>query len=215
MMKLIMTILIILLLQCAFQGVSSGKLTVIQNPDVSVMEGNPVNLNCCCTGEFERVKLEWKKNQTLLKKGTFQSNSGCLILAFPKIKHEDSGRYVCKARVEIPLLIVDEGNGTTINVTDNMDDGTREDSDSPSTTNLPLVVPLASLGPFILIALICWCRQRRKQELAVRVIYEVPHIDSEVDKHSTGSSESGTKWCQVPVYESFDYFEGVETDCSK
>ncbi|KAM9836683.1 uncharacterized protein ACBR49_019123 isoform 2-T2 [Aulostomus maculatus] len=47
-----------------------------------------------------------------------------------------------------------------------------------------------------------------------RVIYEVPHTDSEVadlDKHSTSSSRGSSQWCQVPVYESFDYFERVET----
>ncbi|GLD64072.1 uncharacterized protein AKAME5_001563500, partial [Lates japonicus] len=51
-----------------------------------------------------------------------------------------------------------------------------------------------------------------------RVIYEVPHIDSEVaemDKHSTNSSTGSTEWCQVPVYESCDYFERVQTKESR
>ncbi|XP_028330086.1 vascular cell adhesion protein 1-like isoform X2 [Gouania willdenowi] len=151
------------------QGVSSGELNVIQSPDVSVMEGNPVNLNCCFTGPFEIVKLEWKKNQTLLKKGTFHSNSGCLILAFLKMKHEDSGRYVCIARTEIPLLNVAEGNGTTINVmtrdsTDNMDNSTREEE-----TPVIVAYVLRSLVILILITAFIYCyysttkAQRQKQ----------------------------------------------------
>ncbi|KAM9425522.1 uncharacterized protein KZ484_010535 isoform 2-T2 [Pholidichthys leucotaenia] len=48
--------------------------------------------------------------------------------------------------------------------------------------------------------------------VAARVIYEVPHVDSEVsdiDKHSTSSSRGSSEWCQVPVYDSF-YFQHVD-----
>lgn len=75
------------------------------------------------------------------------------------------------------------------------------------------------------------------------MIYEVPHSDSEVvdvDKRSTGSSAASSQWvsswsrpwtqlpapdrsscsvcllqCQVPVYESFDYFEGLQMGGTK
>ncbi|CAL8377451.1 unnamed protein product [Gadus morhua 'NCC'] len=61
------------------------------------------------------------------------------------------------------------------------------------------------------VALIClWKLQRRRGlDRAARVIYEVPHEDSEVDGTSTSSSKGSSQWCQVPVYESFDYFERV------
>ncbi|XP_053199564.1 uncharacterized protein LOC128384006 [Scomber japonicus] len=76
-----------------------------------------------------------------------------------------------------------------------------------------MIIALAVVCPVLLLTLIPFCILQRKRAIAARVIYEVPHIDSEVadvDKHSTTSSRGSTQWCQVPVYESVDYFEQTE-----
>uniref|UniRef100_A0A8C4NX27 Ig-like domain-containing protein n=1 Tax=Dicentrarchus labrax TaxID=13489 RepID=A0A8C4NX27_DICLA len=110
--------------------VSSGTLVVTQTPAVSAMEGETVNVSCCWTwtGKPERMTVDWLKNQTSVKIDIFSltnhsqgslrmDTSDCLNLTFMKISREDSGRYTCKASVEIPLLVEFEGNGTVITVT--------------------------------------------------------------------------------------------------
>nr|XP_033507964.1 junctional adhesion molecule A-like isoform X2 [Epinephelus lanceolatus] len=172
-------------------SVSSGTLVVTQSPDVSVMEGETVNITCCWTLGFGRMRVAWLKNQTNTNKTEISrlinqsqglmpnETSNCLHLTFPNVTREDSGRYICKVTVEIPSLTVVNGNGTVITVT-------AKGNTMDNTTGAQ----------------------------AARVIYEVPHIDSEeeeMDKHSTSSSRGSSQWCQVPVYESFDYFERVQT----
>ncbi|XP_051231292.1 uncharacterized protein LOC127349519 isoform X2 [Dicentrarchus labrax] len=134
-------------------GVSSGTLVVTQTPAVSAMEGETVNVSCCWTwtGKPERMTVDWLKNQTSVKIDIFSltnhsqgslrmDTSDCLNLTFMKISREDSGRYTCKASVEIPLLVEFEGNGTVITVTarENTKDHTNPPTadNSDSNTNL-------------------------------------------------------------------------------
>ncbi|XP_035531366.1 uncharacterized protein LOC118338212 [Morone saxatilis] len=230
-MKLLLSSLLLASL-CALSSwsVSSGTLVVTQTPAVSAMEGDAVNVSCCwnLTGEAERMRVSWLKNQTSVKEIIIIKNhsqgslrnatSDCLNLTFTKISKEASGRYTCKVSVEIPFFAESEGNGTVITVT------ARENTTHPAEENnqnspsnhppLPLIISVAVVVPLLLIALVCFCSLRRRQAQAARVIYEVPHTDSEVgemDKHSTTSSRGSSQWCQVPVYESFDYFERVQT----
>ncbi|KAM6909498.1 uncharacterized protein FYW49_013337 [Xenentodon cancila] len=82
----------------------------------------------------------------------------------------------------------------------------------------PAIIALVVIVPLLIIALICFFALRRNQGHATRVIYEAPHFDSEnaeMDKHSTSSSTGSSQWCQVPVYDSLDYFERVETNGSE
>ncbi|XP_031707390.1 uncharacterized protein LOC116385800 [Anarrhichthys ocellatus] len=206
---------------------SPGRPAVTQSADVSVVEGETVNISCCWTPEFERLRVQWLENQTDMKKILYLKNlshgslpeetSDCSNLTITNVTREDSGRYICKVTVDIPVLTVVEGNGTVITVTAR--DNTKDNTAGGSINNLsltPVIIPLAVVAPLLLIALVCFCSLRRRQGSvqAARVIYEVPHINSEVvemDKHSTGSSTGSSQWCQVPVYESFDYFEHVET----
>ncbi|KAK9524493.1 hypothetical protein VZT92_016884 [Zoarces viviparus] len=235
-MKLLLSSLLLASL-CALSSwsVSSPDTpAVTQSPDVSVVEGGTVNISCCWTREFERVRVQWLKNQTDIKNETFnmkkrsrgslpEETSNCSNLTFMNVTREDSGRYICMMILEIPVLTRIGGNGTVITVTardnteDNTEDYTEGGGHPVSTSNLTLtavIITLAVVAPLLLIALVCFCSLRRRQVQAARVIYEVPHIDSEeveMDKHSTGSSRGSTQWCQVPVYESVDYFERVET----
>ncbi|KAG8006298.1 hypothetical protein GBF38_005545 [Nibea albiflora] len=180
------------------------------------------------------MTVNWLKNQTEIRGKTKlwnyrnnsqaspqKKNSGCSYLAFMNITREDSGRYTCRLTVEIPQLCIHEGNGTIITVTarDNSNKEYNGSGDGPLPANngltVSIIATLAVMVPLLLITLVCFCALKRRQAFsAARVIYEVPHIDSEeadMDKHSTGSSTGSSQWCQVPVYESFDYFERVQT----
>ncbi|CAJ1086612.1 uncharacterized protein LOC117807193 [Xyrichtys novacula] len=202
-------------------SVSPGLLAVIQTPHVSVIEGDRVNITCCWTGEFERVSVNWLKNRTDIKRDIIYqgNNSRCSYLVFPNITKAHLGRYICQLSVDIPHYYKTEGNGTVITVEDreNTDDNSTEDTQPGDTNGSPppsaVIISLGVVAPVLLISLLCFCFLKRKQAKALRVIYEVPHIDSEVaemDKHSTTSSTGSSQWCQVPVYESFDYFERVQ-----
>ncbi|XP_041635768.1 uncharacterized protein LOC121504774 [Cheilinus undulatus] len=202
-------------------SVSSDAVVVNQTPDVSVTVGEAVNISCCWNGEFDRGRINWTKNQITVKRDRFsysnntqgsqpKKTSGCSYLSFQNITRADSGSYVCNLTVELPVLLRVEGGGTVITVTVT-NNSTKEGSTSDSPPS-PVIISLAVVAPLLLIALLCVCMLRRKQgsAKAARVIYEVPHIDSDVpdmDKHSTSSSRGSSQWCQVPVYESFDYFE--------
>ena len=111
-----------------------------QTADVSVVEGETVNITCCWTGTFERVervRVNWLKNQTEIKnkirtntsQGCQQKKAcNCSTLTFTNITREDEGKYYCKVNVEIPFFTVVEGNGTVITVKDrdNIKDKTEE-----------------------------------------------------------------------------------------
>ncbi|XP_067436078.1 uncharacterized protein [Thunnus thynnus] len=231
-MKLLLSCLLLAPLCSSWSVSSTGTLHVTQTADVSVMEGETVNITCCWTwtfGRVERVGVNWLKNQTEIKNKTRVISTNisqgcqqkkacnCSTLTFTNITRGDEGKYYCKVIEEIPLLTEHKGNGSVITVLDrdiNIKDKTEEGSFSSSTGNsLPLIITLAVVAPMLLLTLLCVCILRRKQAIAARVIYEVPHFDSEVadmDKHSTSSSKGSSQWCQVVVYESFDYFEHTE-----
>lgn len=85
-----------------------------------------MEISCCWTKTAERFGLKWLKNQTLINHKTFINHSDgsrneqrnkCVALIIEKIKQSDSGRYICKVSVEIPVLMEAEGNGTIITVT--------------------------------------------------------------------------------------------------
>uniref|UniRef100_A0A3B3TP66 Ig-like domain-containing protein n=1 Tax=Poecilia latipinna TaxID=48699 RepID=A0A3B3TP66_9TELE len=111
---------------CLCPGVSSDALVVTQSPDVSVQERETGNISCCFKGSAERVRITWLKNQTLIKNKTdidqstgfhIEQKNKCSVLIIETMTRNDSGKYICKVTVEIPVLKEVEGNGTTITVT--------------------------------------------------------------------------------------------------
>ncbi|XP_038124349.1 uncharacterized protein LOC119772117 [Cyprinodon tularosa] len=121
-------LLIILLLLCArsYWGVLSDANSVIQSPDLSVLEGETLNISCCWSNNTQRTGIQWLKNQSLIKTETVNLHPGgsqtdkpmsCSLLMLTNITSRDSGTYICKITVEIPVLDVFEGSGTTITVT--------------------------------------------------------------------------------------------------
>ncbi|XP_033992266.1 kin of IRRE-like protein 3 [Trematomus bernacchii] len=201
---------------CALSSrcVSSGTFVVTQSPDLSVEEGETVNITCCWPLEFESVSVNWLKNDTELESFNFKNQgSNCSHFTLSSVTREDSGTYICRVIVEIPVLTIKEGNGTVITVVDNTEVNTTREHQRSLSVERSVIICLAVVTPLLLITLLCFCCLRRRQARTARVIYEVPHIDSEeveMDKHSTSSSTGSSQWCQVPVYESFDYFERVE-----
>ncbi|XP_029696748.1 signal-regulatory protein beta-2-like isoform X5 [Takifugu rubripes] len=189
--------------------------SVVQTPDISVTEGETLTISCCWTLEAQRYLVNWVKNGTIVKKGLIKFEgslhaTNCSNFTFTNISQENSGRYRCRVRIELPGYTVFEGKGTVITVRAKSSSDTAQEG---PTLLLPLVVSLLLLL-LVLVLLTRFCLWRRKQALAARVIYEVPHCDSDladVDKRSTGSSAGSSQWCQVMVYESVDYFEGLQS----
>ncbi|CAB1441148.1 unnamed protein product [Pleuronectes platessa] len=221
-MKLLLSSLLLGSL-CAISSRSASCTDIVsQTPDVSVTEGDALNITCCFNSTSERMKFIWLKNRTEIlnhfsvlnnRSQGSQMNLSCSTLTFSNIKIEESGKYICNVRVEIPIYVQKEGNGTVITVKPK---GNAENPDVPAARSavVPIILAAALGGLLLLIALSCYCILRIRHAHAVRVIYEVPHIDSEeadMDKHSTSSSTGSSQWCQVPVYESFDYFERVKS----
>ncbi|KAL3046662.1 hypothetical protein OYC64_004615 [Pagothenia borchgrevinki] len=203
---------------CALSSrcVSSGTFVVTQSPDLSVEEGETVNITCCWPLQFESVTVNWMKHDTELESFNFKNHSqgsNCSHFTLSNVTREDSGTYICRVTVEIPVLTIKEGNGTVITVVDNTEVNTTREHQRSLSVERSVIICLAVMTPLLLITLLCFCCLRRRQARTARVIYEVPHINSEeveMDKHSTSSSTGSSQWCQVPVYESFDYFERVE-----
>lgn len=106
-----------------FTAVSSATFVVSQTPGVSVGEWETANISCCWNETFERISVNWLKNQTDLRSGSIVSKTKCLneqckcsTLTFRNITRDDSGTYVCRVTVDIPVYTVVEGNGTVIRV---------------------------------------------------------------------------------------------------
>ncbi|KAM7377614.1 hypothetical protein PAMA_014087 [Pampus argenteus] len=188
---------------------STGMFVVTQSADVSVMEGETVNITCCCSRTFYRMRVTWLANQTeilderrIINKTVAQEEAQCSTLVLTNITRKDSGIYFCRVTVEIPFFINIIGNGTVIKVMDG--DHTKDTEGGNAALLAPMIIVLAVGTPVLLLGLVCVCTLRRRQARAARVIYEAPHTDSEV------ADMDSTQWCQVPVYESIDYFEHTE-----
>ncbi|CAL8377455.1 unnamed protein product [Gadus morhua 'NCC'] len=214
---------------------TKDDIKLYETADVEVSEGGSITLHCCLRAvNPKKYKVNWLKNEDqILHQPTAvryegegcgsalspvnNGACGCATLTLPNVIRNHAGRYVCKVTIDRPKLIQFCGNGTMITVTERRsptNGTTQKNSAEHAAMSFPVVV---SLGIVIVIAaaffatLICLWKLRKRQGLdrAARVIYEVPHEDSEVDGTSTSSSKGSSQWCQVPVYESFDYFECV------
>ncbi|CAL8239616.1 unnamed protein product [Gadus morhua 'NCC'] len=208
--------------------VPGEDIKVYQTADLEVVEGDSVTLHCCWTAvNRQQYRENWLKNEVKIphqptavrydgegcgldlspvKNGT----CSCVNLTLLNVTHNHTGRFVCEVIMNRPILTKLRGSGTMIIVRERRNPTTQESASLRP--RVPVVVSLAIvMAAAFLVALIClWkLRKRRGLDRAARVIYEVPHKDAEVDGTSTSSSKGSSQWCQVPVYESFDYFERV------
>ncbi|XP_056431534.1 uncharacterized protein LOC130369943 isoform X1 [Gadus chalcogrammus] len=218
------------------QEIVTGKdIKLYQTADLEVIEGDTVTLHCCWTAvNHTQYKVIWLKNEVKIlhqptavrydREGCGSAlspvnNGACgrVTLTLPNVTRNNAGGYVCQVTMDRPILIQLRGSGTMITVTErrNPNSGTTQENstiDASLWPRVPVVVSLAIvMAAAFLVTLICFWKLRKREGLdrAARVIYEVPHEDSKVDGTSTSSSKGSSQWCQVPVYESFDYFERV------
>ncbi|XP_029615668.1 uncharacterized protein LOC115198113 isoform X2 [Salmo trutta] len=207
----------------------SGTLVVIQSPhNVTVTEGDTVQIQCCWNTNVSRATVNLhKEGHTEIKYNSLLVNNkqchdrasqqtvacNCSHWTISNLTRNDTGTYICKVTMEIPSLIESVGNGTRITVT------SQNTTNNESLPQLSVMIPLTVL-PLFLIALIClymaWKRhQGGAPDGAARVIHEAPnHEDEELKmeeleeatkQSSSSSSRGSTQWCQVQVYESLDY----------
>ncbi|XP_038851361.1 uncharacterized protein LOC120049199 [Salvelinus namaycush] len=210
----------------------SDTLVVIQSPhNVTVTEGDTVQIQCCWNTNVSRATVNLhKEGHTEIKYNSLLVNNSqchdrasqqtvacnCSNWTISNLTRNDMGTYLCKVTIEIPSFIESVGNGTRITVTSQ--NTTNNDSSEGNLPQLlPIMIPLAVL-PLFLIALICLYRARKRHQggapdRATRVIHEAPnHEDEELKMeeleeaaNQSSSSRGSTQWCQVQVYESLDY----------
>ncbi|CAL8376811.1 unnamed protein product [Boreogadus saida] len=209
---------------------TKDNIKLYETADVEVSEGDSITLHCGLRAiNPKKYKVNWLKNEDQIPHqptavrydgegcGSALSpvNNGtcvCATLTLPNVTRNHAGRYVCQVTKERPKLRQYWGSGTMITVTERRspNNGTTQENstkDASLHSLVPVVVSLAIvMAATFLVALICFWKLRKRR---ARVIYEVPHEDSEVDGTSTSSSKGSSQWCQVPVYESFNYFERV------
>ncbi|KAM9834696.1 uncharacterized protein ACBT44_013428 [Syngnathus typhle] len=193
---------------CALSSRSGAStLHVSQSANVTVLEGQLVNISCCWTGNFSRGRVELVKNKIGYKKlqicqktpnqschaAVQKDGMTCVWLELLNVTTEHSGIYICNVSADIPTLISGNGNGTVVRVTRQSSNGTAEGdvADESTSPSWPLLGgSLASVGFLLLVALACYCKL--KQRAVTRVIYESPNFDSDMDKRSSGSSSTGS-----------------------
>ncbi|XP_056431541.1 uncharacterized protein LOC130369944 isoform X5 [Gadus chalcogrammus] len=178
------------------QEIVTGKdIKLYQTADLEVIEGDTVTLHCCWTAvNHTQYKVIWLKNEVkILHQPTAvrYDREGCGSALSPV----NNGACGC-ATLTLPNVTRNHAGGYVCKVT----------------MDRPILIQLRGSGTRITVT------ERRnpnsgttqeRLDQAARVIYEVPHEDSEVDGTTTSSSKGSSQWCQVPVYESFDYFERV------
>lgn len=121
---------------CFFSGVSSTATFVVTQfpPNVTIMEGETVDLFCCWSMSSQQVRVNWLKTMMndsisfkIQREGSMQNKThNCSTLIFSNITTKDAGRYICKVSVEIPIHRQAHGNGTAVTVmtNDKTSDGT-------------------------------------------------------------------------------------------
>ncbi|KAM3590175.1 uncharacterized protein V6R79_005270 [Siganus canaliculatus] len=125
-MKLLVICLLVVFLHVVSCSSASSDFAVIQRTDVTVSEGDTVELSCCWTVEYEKITVHWFKNKTIVQSKRFKINdmnkdlmkkkSDCWNLTLTAVTEQDAGTYICKVTVDIPLYVTAEGSGTVITV---------------------------------------------------------------------------------------------------
>ncbi|KAL0970462.1 hypothetical protein UPYG_G00242300 [Umbra pygmaea] len=200
-------------------GINSTALLVTQSDDVTVTEGGTAQIQCCWNRNVTRVSINWWKefsssyNKTLLNNNSQCENHEstqtvvcCSNWTISNLNISDSGTYICKVSIEIPVLVQSVGNGTRVTVT-------KIKGGQPASVFSFII--LGVLLPLLLIALIYLYTLRKNQGGQGAVIHQTTDLgDTELqmeelgeagDRSSNSSSRGSTQWCQVQVYESFDY----------
>uniref|UniRef100_A0A4X2LTZ6 Protein S100-P n=2 Tax=Vombatus ursinus TaxID=29139 RepID=A0A4X2LTZ6_VOMUR len=134
--------LILLVAPCGYLVLTSvNNLTITQSPsELQLLVGQSVEIICSwnVSSEVEQFRVEWKKvshvqdsvthptktlkdNATLIKKNLYDRNvfiqdPGKEPLELKNLKVHDSGLYLCKITVDIPIYKQAQGPGTLLTV---------------------------------------------------------------------------------------------------
>ncbi|CAL8326519.1 unnamed protein product [Lota lota] len=178
----------------ARETVTEKDIKVYETADLEVVEGDSATIHCCWRAiNPQQYKVNWNKTdiQPLYKATAVRyDGEGCGSALSPV----NNGTCSC-ATLTLPNVTRNHTGRYVCRVT----------------KERPILKQFTGNGTMITVT-----ERRRptngstqKLDRASRVFFEVPHGDSAVDGTSTSSSKGSYQWCQVPVYESFDYFERV------
>ncbi|XP_015200293.2 uncharacterized protein [Lepisosteus oculatus] len=221
------------LLLPSLSSLDASKMNITNFPErITARVGDSVQMVCCWETQLqnlEQLRLEWwKNNQSKLSslnykkvkgaqrceenKYTYCVSRNCSEMTIPSVSENDTGSYSCKIIIEIPLLMMAQGLGTTLIVN-------AKETDTQGSSAVLTVFPilLVLLGVSLL-----WYWKRKKLTsygpgLAPRIADAAPGesgaLDQgEEDRHNeimeenSNSSRGSTHWALSAIYESFDYF---------
>ncbi|XP_015200294.2 uncharacterized protein [Lepisosteus oculatus] len=204
------------LLLPSLSSLDASKMNITNFPErITARVGDSVQMVCCWETQLqnlEQLRLEWwKNNQSKLSslnykkvkgaqrceenKYTYCVSRNCSEMTIPSVSENDTGSYSCKIIIEIPLLMMAQGLGTTL---------------------------IVNAKEMLLGVSLLWYWKRKKLTsygpgLAPRIADAAPGesgaLDQgEEDRHNeimeenSNSSRGSTHWALSAIYESFDYF---------
>ncbi|XP_066576160.1 transmembrane and immunoglobulin domain-containing protein 2 [Amia ocellicauda] len=232
-MRLLTTLLGCLLLSSLSSRDVNGKIYIMQSPHkITVRQAESVQMLCCWETDLdlERIRVEWWKDRNRIKssfhnikngstevnlnKCVFSISRNCSKLTISKVSKNDTGKYLCKAIIEIPKFITAEGSGTnlTVEAAENIK------TDALIVTITAIITSLAVVFLLLGVSLL-WYYKRKTHHPAVspgstgagtgeRHEVELGEKEAlnEAAEGSTDSSRGSTQWALSSIYESFDYF---------
>ncbi|XP_051534007.1 uncharacterized protein LOC127429180 isoform X2 [Myxocyprinus asiaticus] len=220
---------------CLRATASTEELSMIQcSANITVYEGDSIQIKCCWTKTSHPVKVSWFKNEEKISAGKHQlqelPEQHCSTLNITNITKNDTGDYVCKVIQDIPYLLEVMGNKTVLTVIE-------KQSDNATTKGTPvtisLITPLNTTSNLILplslaaaIGLLTFClafsifKIRNSFKNAERMVnHQMPHSEGgehenmEEEELSTNSSQGSLQWYHVPLYWSYFDLQRGENQC--
>ncbi|XP_039607379.1 uncharacterized protein LOC120527712 isoform X2 [Polypterus senegalus] len=202
------------------------SIKVSQTPlHITVKVGDSVEMMCSweTSQTLPRIQVEWKKNNIshVISKKTYLNTTVIEVvnrttlkilntsatLLISNTERSDVGKYYCILIYEIPILTRESGNGTQLDITE---DVAKSNTESSYITT-PTAVLLLLLLVLIIVTLVY--RRRRKPtstrpEHDQALDIELEEIESPYEevRDNSLSSRGSTQWATSMVYESFDYF---------
>ncbi|XP_075705147.1 transmembrane and immunoglobulin domain-containing protein 2 isoform X2 [Rhinoderma darwinii] len=207
-----------------------GELNITQYPKIlNTSSGDKAKISCdWSTEDVQQIRVQWKKyisivgddNGTVLCSvlRTVQSNNSeksnnkitcnvvnnTALLTIDGVTKDDHGLYFCEVIIEIPELAKATGNGTQLNVQD----------DIRVSGVLKYVSAFVVIAMFTFVALTAYFLWKQKKKLTKKIqqkrkqeeveLNQVHQEEAEAEEES--SSTNSITWAESTLYESFDYF---------
>ncbi|XP_028657699.1 uncharacterized protein LOC114651846 isoform X2 [Erpetoichthys calabaricus] len=203
-----------------------ASIKVSQTPlHITVKVGDSVEMMCSWETSqiISRIQVEWNKNNVshVISKKTYLNTTVIEVvnrttlkivntsatLQISNTERNDVGKYYCILISDIPLLKKEIGNGTQLDIT--------EDVAKSNTESSYITTPTAVLLLLLLVLIIVTLVYRRRRKLTSTrpghdqaLDIELEDIESPYEevRDNSLSSRGSTQWATSMVYESFDYF---------